>query len=126
MPAPRELITGMESILDVFLSTIRHRERVIFILCDNLVELACKTKAHQRNHRFDRTCAFHQAWSTPVVNLAPNGLGGRIQTRRDTRNIMQHGNAAVTVTEEDCADAVLDVRRVIDQLELLSKVVFDD
>ncbi len=29
---------------------------------------------------------------------------------------MQHGSAAVTVTPENCADAILDVRRVIDQL----------
>lgn len=29
---------------------------------------------------------------------------------------MQHGSAAVTVTPENCADAILDVRRVIDRL----------
>lgn len=116
MPAPQAIIDGFEAILDLFTSNIRHRERVSFILCDNLVELACKAKAHQRNHRFDRTCNFHASWNAPGVTLAPNGLGGRVQSRRDTRNTMQHGSAAVTVTPENCADAILDVRKVIDRL----------
>lgn len=116
MPAPREIIDGYESILDVFTSNIRQRERVAFILCDNLVELACKTKAYQRDRQFNRRCNFHDAWNAPGVTLAPNGLGGRVQSRRDTRNTMQHGSAAVTVTLQSCADAILDVRRVIDRL----------
>jgi len=116
LPAPREIIDSYESILDVFTLNIKQRERVAFILCDNLVELACKTKAHQRNHHFNRVCGFHAAWNAPGVLLAPNGLGGRVQNRRDTRNTMQHGSAAVTVTPENCADAILDVRKVIDRL----------
>ena len=116
MPAPREIIDAYESILDVFTLNIKQRERVAFILCDNLVELACKTKAHQRNHQFNRHCGFNAAWNAPGVTLAPNGLGGRVQGRRDTRNTMQHGSAAVTVTPENCADAILDVRKVIDRL----------
>ena len=116
MPAPREIIDSYESILDVFTLNIRQRERVAFILCDNLVELACKTKAHQRNHQFDRACGFHDAWNAPGVQLAPNGLGRRVQGRRETRNTMQHGDAAFTVTTANCADAILDVRRVIDRL----------
>lgn len=116
MPAPREIIDGLQSILDVYVSNIRHRERVAFILCDNLVELACKTKAFQRNHRFDRQCSFHAAWNAPGVQLAPNGLGGRLQSRRDTRNTMQHGNAAVTVSAAHCADAINDVCKVVNNL----------
>ena len=116
MPAPREIFDGFESILDVFASNIRNRERVAYILCDNLIELTCKTKAHQHDNQFDRRCGFHRAWNAPGVNLAPGGLGGRVQNRRDTRNTMQHGNAAVTVTTENCADAILDVKRTINQI----------
>ena len=116
MSAPREIIDGLESILDVFTLNIRQRERVAFILCDNLIELSCKTKAYQRNHQFNRRCGFHAAWNAPGVSLAPNGIGGRVQGRRDTRNTMQHGNAAVTVTPENCADAIIDTRRVVDRL----------
>ena len=116
MPAPREIIDGLESILDVFTSNIRHRERVIFILCDNLVELACKTKAYQRDHTFYRHCGFYPAWNAEGVKLAPNGLGGRVHGRRTTRNTMQHGSAAVTVTLEHCADAILDCSRVVNRL----------
>lgn len=116
MPAPREIVDGFETILDVFVSNIRHRERVAFILSDNLVELACKTKAHQADHRFDRTCGFHAAWNAPSARLAPAGLGGRVQTRRDTRNTMQHGSAAVTVNAAHCADSIVDTCRVINTL----------
>ncbi len=47
MPAPREIVDALESVLDIFLSDIRHRERAAFILWDNLVEMACKRKAKQ-------------------------------------------------------------------------------
>ncbi len=70
MPSPREIIDTFEAIMDVFTSNIRHRERVAFILCDNLVELACKTKAQQLNHAFNRRCGFHAAWNAPGVLLA--------------------------------------------------------
>lgn len=116
MPAPADIIDGYQSILDVFMLDITQRYRVAYILCDNLIELACKTKAYQRNHRFNLGCGFHAAWNAPGVSLAPRGLGGRVQHRRNIRNTMQHGSAAVTVTVEDCAKSILDVKRVIDRL----------
>jgi hypothetical protein len=115
MPAPREIIASLESILGIFLSDIRHRERAAFILCDNLVEMACKTKARQHDYNFDTTCDFHSAWNASGVSLAPNGLGRRVQDRRTTRNNMQHADAAVTVETQHCADAILDVVRVINK-----------
>ena len=96
MPVPSEIIDSLESITEIFLSGIRHRERAAFILCDNLIEMACKTKAKQRNHRFNLSCGFHDAWNAPGVNLPPTGIGGRVQSRRDTRNLMQHANASIT------------------------------
>lgn len=115
MPAPREIITSLESVLGIFLSDIRHRERAAFILCDNLVEMACKTKARQHSHTFNMTCDFFSAWNALGVSLAPNGLGRRVQDRRNTRNSMQHADAAVTVETQHCADAILDVVKVIDR-----------
>lgn len=115
MPAPGEIIAGLESILGIFLSDIRYRERAVFILCDTLVEMACKTKAKQHNHRFNTSCNFHDAWNAPGVSLSPTRLGQRVQTRRSTRNNMQHGNAAFTVDVQVCADAILDAVRVINK-----------
>lgn len=115
MAAPREVIDGLESVLGIFLSNIRHRERAAFILCDNLVEMACKTKAKQRNHLFNTICGFHTACNALGVNLAPTGLGRRVQDRRNTRNNMQHADAAITVDPQHCADAILDFVRVIDK-----------
>lgn len=117
MPAaPTEILDALESILDIFFSDIRHRERAAYILCDNLVEMACKTKAIQRNYRFDSICNFHDAWNAPGVRLPRNGLGGRCHTRRGIRNTMQHASAAVTVDIQACADAILDLPNVIIKL----------
>jgi len=113
---PVEIVDALESVLDIFLSDIRHRERSAFILCDNLVEMACKTKAKQRNHRFDTSCNFYDAWNAPSVRLPRNGLGQRVQNRRDTRNTMQHASAAVTVDTQTCADAINDLPAVMIKL----------
>jgi hypothetical protein len=114
--APTEIMDAFESILDIFLSDIRHRERAAFILCDNLIEMACKTKAKQRNHKFDTHCGFHDAWNAPGVRLPLSGVGGRVQTRRDTRNTMQHASAAVTVDMQSCSDAIKDLPEVMKKL----------
>jgi len=113
MPAPEEIIDSLESIVTIYLSDIRHRERATFILCDTLIEMACKTKAHQHNHRFNTTCNFHDACNAPGVSLSQRGIGRRVIDRRNTRNDMQHGNAAVTVDSQLCADAILDAVKVI-------------
>jgi len=117
MPAaPTEIVDGLESILDIFLSDVRHRERAVFILCDNLVEMACKTKAKQRNHRFETDCGFYDAWNAPSVRLPRNGLGTRVQNRRDMRNLMQHASAAATVDTQTCADAIIDIPELLRKL----------
>ena len=113
MAAPGEIVAALESILGIFMSDIRHRERAVFILCDNLVEMACKSKAKQRNYKFDTSCGFHDACDALGVALAPTGLGRRVRDRRNTRNNMQHADAAVTVETQHCCDAILDAVRVI-------------
>lgn len=45
MSTPPEIIDALESVLEIYFSGVRHRERAAFILCDNLVEMTCKTKA---------------------------------------------------------------------------------
>lgn len=116
MPAPIEIVDCFESIVEIFLSGIKHKDRAAFILCDNLVEMACKTKAKHRNHRFDLHCSFHDAWTAQDVNLPANGIGVRIQRRRDSRNLMQHASPSITVDPKDCADAILDIVEVINRL----------
>ena len=116
MSAPQEIVDSLECIIDIFLSGVRHRERAAFILCDNLVELACKTKAKQYNHRFDSTCNFYQAWNAQGVALPPDSLGRRVQDYREVRNNMQHGSAAATVDVRYCATAIITAVEVIDHL----------
>jgi hypothetical protein len=112
--APREIIDALESILGVYFSSIRHRERTAFILCDELVEMSCKLRAREHNHMFDMQCNFHVAWNLPGVAIPLNPLGSAIEHNRNTRNLMQHASAAATVDDQHCADAILDTVRVID------------
>jgi hypothetical protein len=114
MPAPQEIIALLESVVGVFLSEVRHRERAAFLLCDVLVEMTCKNRAVEESRQFDTLCGFYTAWNAPGVQLDPGGLGKRVQQRRETRNLMQHQSAAATVEVEQCADAILDAVAVID------------
>ncbi len=120
MPAaPTEITDAFESILDIFLSGIRHRERAAFILCDNLVEMACKTKHTQycrRNgNQPNMRCQFHQAIQLPGVRLS-SVFRDTLQQRRDTRNLMQHQSTSAVVDLQTCADAILDLPEVMKKL----------
>ena len=113
MPAPPAILDALDSVIDIFFSGVRHRERAAYILCDNLVEMACKTRALEHNYTFNMRCGFHDAWNAPGVALPPAGLGGRVQGYREARNNMQHGSAAATVDHEHCATAIVDASQVI-------------
>lgn len=114
MAAPREIVALLESVVDVYLSDVKHRERAAFILCDELVEMACKMRAREHDFRFDTRVGFHDAWNAPGVELDPGALGRRVQRSRDTRNLMQHGDPGVTVDSEHCASAIVDAVEVIE------------
>jgi hypothetical protein len=114
MPAPREIIDALESVLGIYFSDVRHRERAAFILCDELIEMACKLRAREHNHHFNMQCGFHTAINAPGVSIPQATLGSSIQASRNTRNNMQHASAAATVDEQHCADAILDAVQVID------------
>lgn len=113
MSTPPEIIDALESVLEIYFSGVRHRERAAFILCDNLVEMTCKTKAKQDDYRFNMACNFHDACTAPGV-LLPADLKIRVVGYRNTRNNMQHASAASTVDPMHCATAILDVIKVID------------
>lgn len=93
---PPEITDALESILEIYFSGVRHRERAAFILCDNLVEMTCKTKAKQHNHNFNTRCRFHEALDADGV-LVVDPLKTRVKGYHDTRNNMQHASAAATV-----------------------------
>lgn len=113
MITPPEIIDALESVLDIYFSGVRHRERAAFILCDNLVEMTCKTKAKQYDYTFNMRCSFHDACTASGVVLPPD-LKVRVSGYRDTRNNMQHASAAATVDLHHCATSILDIVRVID------------
>lgn len=115
MPTPTAIIDALESVIDIYLSGVRHRERAAFILCDNLVETACKTRAVQHNYQFDTSCGFHNALNAPGVQL-PQALRIKAQDYRNARNNMQHSNPAATVDTVYCATAILTAVKIIDRL----------
>jgi hypothetical protein len=114
MVAPREIEDSLESVLGIYFSDVRHRAKAAFILCDELVEMTCKVRAREADHRFNMFVGFHAAWNDPNVALDPTDLGSRVQASRNTRNTLQHASAAATVDDQHCADAILDVVDVIE------------
>lgn len=114
MPAPQEIIDALESIIDIYFSSVRQRERAAFILCDNLNETACKTRARQHNLRFDINCEFYLALTADGVQLPASDLGGKINAYHELRKNMQFASPASTVDPNYCASAILDVIKVID------------
>jgi len=99
MFAPKEIIDYLESILGIYLSDIRHKERSAFILADNLVEISCKTRIVERNGKWKGE-TFYEILKEAKI---PNKLRERIIRRHRIRNDMQHIKLSITVDNQDCA-----------------------
>ena len=54
MSAPRHIVDALESVLSIYFSNCRHKERAAFILCDELVEITCREKVKQAVPRLGR------------------------------------------------------------------------
>lgn len=115
MATPQAILDALECVLSVYFSNVRHRTRAAFLLCDELVEVTCKAKALQTNHK-ETFGTFHDCLKLTTVGLDPASitLGQRVADNHNTRNLMQHGSAAATVDDQHCADAILDAVAVID------------
>jgi hypothetical protein len=44
MAAPQYIVDALETVLTIYFSNCRHKERAAFILCDELVEVVCREK----------------------------------------------------------------------------------
>lgn len=115
MPAPRDIVAALECVISIYYSDVRHKNRAAFILCDELVEMTCKAKAKEATPTLGKI-GFYQLLKLPAVNLdpTPDGLGKTVHSTHKTRNDMQHNNAAATVDDPHCADAILDAVKVVD------------
>jgi hypothetical protein len=71
---------------------------------------------------------FPSLLALPVVGLDPNNilLGQVVNGSHQTRNDMQHNNAAATVDDPHCADAILDAVKVIDHCFANASADFSD
>lgn len=123
MPCPSEIVTAFESVVDIYFSSVRHRERAAFILCDNLVEMACKARAYEHNSSFPRRCNFPDAiGAAGVKRRLTKRIRDRLEAFHQTRNDFQHKNAAGTVDASLCADAISTAREAL--LRLWPDTVF--
>jgi hypothetical protein len=116
MPAGRDVLDALECVLSVYFSNVRHHNRAAFLLCDELVEVACKAKMKLTHPNVGRI-GFYQLLQHATVNLDPTvagSLGETLYKNHETRNQMQHAVAAATVDDQHCADAILDA---VDALE---------
>lgn len=115
MAAPRHIVDALESVLSLYFSNCRHKERAAFILCDELVEVTCREKIKQSIPGLGRM-TFHGVITHPHVGFNVNvpGLGKSAYDCHRTRNDMQHNNPAATVDPQHCADAIFDCCEVIE------------
>lgn len=113
--APRHITDALETVLSIFFSNCRHKERAAFILCDELVEVTCREKIRARHRNIGRI-NFHDALTHAEVGLGVTtpGLGRSVFECHNTRNDMQHNNPAATVDATHCADAIVDAVEVIE------------
>jgi hypothetical protein len=116
MSAPRHIIDSLESVLSIYFSNCRHKERAAFILCDELVEVTCREKLKQTIRKLGRMDFYslmtHAAIGFDVTNP---GLGKSVFDCHQNRNDMQHNNPAATVDPQYCADAIIDAVEVIER-----------
>ena len=123
MHAPNEVLDLLETILGIFFYDIRYKERSVFILCDNLVELSCKTKIKQLNHKEDvKKMSFYSALTKVKIG---EKLRDRLLIRRDIRGDMQHQIAGITIDKQQCADSIIDLVLLIKHRNLWGKYAFD-
>jgi len=115
MAAPRHIVDALESVLSLYFSNCRHKERAAFILCDELVEVTCREKVKLRHANLGRI-QFHGLITHDEVgfNTSAPGLGRSINESHKTRNDMQHNNPAATVDGQYCANAIIDAADVIE------------
>ncbi|MGA8265721.1 MAG: hypothetical protein WB779_14855 [Ignavibacteriaceae bacterium] len=112
MYVPKEIVDFLESILGIYLSDIRHKERSAFILVDNLIEISCKTRIVERGGE-DKRRVYYETLSDAKIPLK---LRQKLIRRHKIRNDMQHIKLCITVDNQDCACAAMDLIRVIKKL----------
>jgi hypothetical protein len=115
MAAPRHIVDALESVLSLYFSNCRHKERAAFILCDELVEVTCREKVRLRHRTLGRM-DFHALLTHREVgfDVTIPGLGKSVYDCHKTRNDMQHNNPAATVDGQHCADAIIDAVEVVE------------
>lgn len=115
MAAPRHIVDALESVLSLYFSNCRHKERAAFILCDELVEVTCREKVRLRHRTLGRIDFYGLLTHREVgLDVTVPGLGKSIYDCHNTRNDMQHNNPAATVDGQHCADAITDAVEVIE------------
>jgi hypothetical protein len=115
MAAPRDIVDALESVVSIYFSDVRHRTRATFILTDELIEMTCKAKATATTPTLGRI-TFVPLLKLPAVALDPATvpLGVTLQANHLTRNQLQHVNAALSVDDQHCADAIVDAVQTIE------------
>ena len=114
MAAPRHIVDALESVLSIYFSNCRHKERASFILCDELVEVTCRQRVRQVLPRLGRM-QFRGLLTHAQVGLTvATGIGKAVYESHLIRNDMQHNNPAATVDSQHCADAIVDSVEVIE------------
>jgi uncharacterized protein (UPF0212 family) len=129
MKAPSEIMDFLESILGIYFYDIRHKHRSAFILCDSLVELSLKTKileksSYEESKKIPEYKFYKVVEKVNELTPIPITLQKDLMRNHDIRNKMQHEYASITIDEQKCADAIINL--IILLRKLWGKYSLDD
>jgi len=115
MKIPQQIIDVLESIVGLYFSDVRHKERSVFILVDNLIETICKYKLKESGWE-DNNLEGLRFYPCLEENGVVGDLYKDIDERHNLRNKMQHAKLAFTVDIQQCSDAIIGSLELIDFL----------
>jgi len=119
----------LESILGIYFYDIRHKHRSAFILCDSLVELSLKTKilemcSYEEKKKISEYKFYKVVEKANEIKTIPVKLQKDLIRDHEIRNKMQHEYASITIDEQKCADAIINL--IILLRKLWGKYSLDD
>jgi len=105
MKAPSEILDLLEPIISIYFYQIPYKNRAVLILSDNLAEISCKIKIHERNPSEDLNYVRSPELLKRVKT--PKKLKEELLKFHSVRNEFQHKSPIYTVEEKTSDDSVL-------------------
>ena len=111
MKAPSEILDLLQPIISIYFYQIPYKNRAVLILSDNLAEISCKIKIHEKNPSEDLNWIKFPALLNRVK--PSKKLKDELIKFHTIRNEFQHKSPIYTVEEKTSADSVFTTLKLI-------------